>query len=88
MLKKAIITVALVWAIFVSLTLVVMLQNQAHNEQSDAFRGRYINMAIEGMDVLVKELSRANIRISILEQAKEKTELPDPSTFPIRPKGT
>jgi len=58
--------------------LVVMLQNQAHDEQNDAFRGRYLNMAIEGMEVLQGVLSEANVRISILEQVKEKPVEVDP----------
>jgi len=66
------IALALVWAIFVSAILVVMLQTQAHDEQNGAFRGKYQGMAIEGLSVLQQELSKANVRISILEQEKGK----------------
>jgi len=66
--------------------LVFMIQND--KEQSDQFRGRYLNMAIEGMEVLQGVLSEANVRISILEQEKDKplsTELPPWLSAPREP---
>lgn len=85
-LQRVALAVSLAWVVILTLMFLVMLQNQAHDEQNGAFQGRYIGMAIEGLSVLQQELSRTNIEISILKQAKEKTELPDP--FPIRLKGT
>ena len=82
------IALALVWAIFVSAILVVMLQTQAHDEQNGAFRGKYQGMAIEGLSVLQQELSNTNVRVSKLEQEKEKslpTELPPWLGFPREP---